>query len=972
MPPKRTAAGTAKPNSMDELYEKYYKEYTAKYGPKTAILMQVGKFFEMYDSVNVESGVSRTNVSELAEVCGSAPEPKDTSDPVWKRVFWGFPEHSLQKFERLLIQANYTVVVVTQDRDATERVTGRTVNYVSSPGTYFDAEHGNAKGGEDRNIVGILIDSFENERGGRMWYIATSAFDVSTGQAVSMEDSVSIVDGRPVVDSLEPFWSLHAPVEVVCWTRNVPAVTSGIVQSWFTGFRGPLHLYALSKDAQTAAAARGRAEFLHRMYKPATTLSTAEFLGLERHPMAFQCLAHLLEFVQDHNPSYLEGIKDHRLWAPEDELLLGNSALEQLAMLPTGKPHECLLHWLQKAYTAVGKRTLRQRCLKPIADIEELDSRQDRIAELRTIQGGDIDRALKGVYDVTRISRKLQLGKGTAADLLQLLSSYDRVLELMELTKGTLSTPESFIEFQTYIKTLKTRWSSERIRACDTGHSLAVGPRHPWSSGIHADLDAMEEEWRQMYTRVQELKQSWDDLLGERDALKLENREETPFQFSTTKRRAASLATLLKQRQKVDLTIQTRGSSSVHVLETPELKQLNERAVPLMSRWTYRVLELWQLEWRSWNTMEDLQDWVGRLDAEYAFARIAEEYGYSRPAYVEKEDTSGLSIKDLRHPILERVHTATPYIPHSLELGCLVGHQKNNEDVATAEHGILLYGVNAAGKSSLSKAIGLAILLAQCGIPVPATEMTLAPYNALFTRILGNDNLWAGMSSFVVEMTEFRSILRSAGPKTLVLGDELCAGTETVSAIAIVTAGIQTLVNKRTQFVFATHLHELMDLPEVTGLPTVHPYHLTVHADLRAGGRLLYDRKLKKGSGSPMYGLEVCRGLDMDPGFLRSAVDLRKRLEEPYSREKVSRYNAGVSVQVCHVCGSKDMLETHHIVPQAEANEQGYIGVGKHKNDVGNLAVLCASCHSKHHAGTMNIIGWVQTSHGRILQVENL
>jgi DNA mismatch repair protein MutS len=287
-------------------------------------------------------------------------------------------------------------------------------------------------------------------------------------------------------------------------------------------------------------------------------------------------------------------------------------------------------------------------------------------------------------------------------------------------------------------------------------------------------------------------------------------------------------------------------------------------------------------------------------------------------------------------------------------------------NVATcSEKGILLYGVNAAGKSTLAKAVGLAVLMAQMGMPVAATSFRLVPYDALFTRILGNDNLWAGMSSFVVEMTEFRSILLSAGPRTLVLGDELCAGTETASAVAIVAAGIQTLVERGAHFLFATHLHELQELPEIVDCSAIRPYHLSVTSDSRGFGHLQYDRQLYPGAGSSMYGLEVCRGLDMDAGFLAKAVALRNRLEGRATR--VSRYNAAVPVQACHICGSAEDLETHHIVPQSVADSAGFVATGRHKNEVGNLAVLCESCHFKHHAGTIRILGWKETTGGRIL-----
>jgi DNA mismatch repair protein MutS len=279
-----------------------------------------------------------------------------------------------------------------------------------------------------------------------------------------------------------------------------------------------------------------------------------------------------------------------------------------------------------------------------------------------------------------------------------------------------------------------------------------------------------------------------------------------------------------------------------------------------------------------------------------------------------------------------------------------------------------LYGVNAAGKSSLSKAIGLAVLMAQIGMPVPATEMSLAPYNSLYTRILGNDNLWAGMSSFVVEMTELRAIL-NAGPRALVLGDELCAGTETTSAIAIVGAGIRRLVEKDAHFIFATHLHELLEIPELAEHPTVRPYHLSVRSQ-EDGNGLIYDRILRGGRGPAMYGLEVCRGLDMDPQFLEYAAVLRRQWEgTEIDRAKVSRYNAAVAVQVCDACGSQDRLETHHIVPQAAANERGFVGVGRHKNDAGNLVVLCDACHDKHHRGEIEVHGWQATTTGRKLDL---
>ena len=961
---------------MEDLYIRSFREYSAKYGPKTAILLQVGKFFEMYDSLNTETGQAKANVRELADICGGAPEPKPTEQPNTHRLFWGFPEHSLPKYERILVNAGYTVVVVSQERDATGEVKGRGVSHVSSPGTYMDPECTNVQAMEDRNAVGILIEAFAGERGKPQWYMATTALDISTGRAVSTETVVAIVDGKPVLDALEPFWSVYPPAEVVVWTDGLTKpLAEQEVASWFgvAALRCPIHVYKATET--TLATARGRQEFLARLYRPQTALSTAEYLGVARHPFALQSLARLLEFVNDHNPSFLAGLRDHRLWAPEDELLLGNSALEQLSMIPAGnRTNECLMHWLQKAYTAIGRRFLRQRCLKPITDIGELEARQDRIAELRDSRSpeGCLEKNLRGIHDLARLFRKFQLGRGQSADLIQLLVSYERIAALISATRGTLSEIPDQAKMEEHVRGVLKRWDIGRIRQCASGSGIGIVPAHPWSRGVSSEMDGFEDEWSALNAKVQGMKEAWETMLGEEGAVKMEFREEAPFTLSATKRRATSLATVLKQRKKVDMDVHTKGSASVATLETAELRQINEQASQLWDRWSSAAQTVWIRDWSDFAYMDELLDWIGQIDAEFAIARAANEYGYVRPTYVEAEGTAGLSVRDLRHPILERVHTATPYIPHSVALGSLLPSASEEEEAAEtakADLGILLYGVNAAGKSSLSKAIGLAVLMAQCGLPVAASEMRLAPYTAMFTRILGNDNLWAGMSSFVVEMTEFRSILRSAGPRTLVLGDELCSGTETASAIAIVSAGIQTLVAKRTQFVFATHLHELINMAEVADLTEVRPYHLTVVSDPRAGGKLIYDRKLKAGAGSPMYGLEVCRGLDMDAEFVRRAVDIRRRLENNPEMGKASRYNAAVPVQACNVCRATKGLETHHIRPQAAANSAGFVAQGAHKNDVGNLVVLCESCHDRHHRGELTIRGWIQTTGGRELSV---
>jgi len=154
--------------------------------------------------------------------------------------------------------------------------------------------------------------------------------------------------------------------------------------------------------------------------------------------------------------------------------------------------------------------------------------------------------------------------------------------------------------------------------------------------------------------------------------------------------------------------------------------------------------------------IEDLIPWLGNIDSSFSLATVAKEYKWCRPSI-----GPNLKIKQLRHPLLESFQTRTEYIKHDVELGSCV-------------NGWLLYGVNASGKSSLMKATGIAVLLAQAGSYAPAEEMSINPYDAAFSRIWSQDNIWAGLSSFAVEVGELRDILNLATNKSLVLGDEVC------------------------------------------------------------------------------------------------------------------------------------------------------------------------------------------------------
>ena len=293
--------------------------------------------------------------------------------------------------------------------------------------------------------------------------------------------------------------------------------------------------------------------------------------------------------------------------------------------------------------------------------------------------------------------------------------------------------------------------------------------------------------------------------------------------------------------------------------------------------------------------------------------------------------------------LIEHIQTQELYVANDIDLG-------KTGDIQDPYMGMLLYGTNAVGKTSLIRALGVAVIMAQSGMYVPCSAFTYCPYRSIFTRILGNDNLFKNLSMFAVEMSELRVILNSADEFSLVLGDELCSGTETESALSIFVSGLTDLHQKSATFLFATHFHEILKFDEIKALTKIAIRHMAVHYD-RESDCLVYDRVLREGAGNRLYGLEVAKSLHLPDEFIERAYsirnkyfpDMRGALSSPSSK-----YNTSKLRGLCELCKEDLAEEMHHLQEQHLADSNGRIGT-IHKNHPANLMSLCEKCHLKMH-----------------------
>jgi DNA mismatch repair protein MutS len=940
---------------MIELYQGFYKEAKEKYGDKIVVLMQVGKFFEMYDSCPIATGESQTNIREasaLLEISVSeTPISVKKGVPTHNKLFSGFPDYVVKKYERILVRQGYRGVFITQEKEG--KVYKREVSNIVSAGTFAEEE---ADYGEPPVLDRWLWAFFCEEADDLL--VHSAAISCATGKIIMGNTMM----GSSSNDDIYLALSTYEPAEVIVWYSGQPAVDSGKLREMFhLSYDIPLHIRPY--EAKKGAVQREE-DILIRAFSMQRTLLLAE-LQIDRKPDSRRVLAHLLSFVEEHNPALIKNLKLPTDFQASEFVRLGNHTLEQVGMINKNKDkqNECFFHYFNKVQTACGRRALRQRLLQPLKNVSVLRNRIAVIDQWRTCAGkSEVIAGLKKVYDIEKLYRRLQLRLATVADIWKLLSSLYAVEEVIAGTEiaGFPETDDGKAIRQ-FIKDIQQRWNLNTLAIIRDNKEVEC--MNPWFAS--PVLESLENQWTAAKTEYANILAECRTIVP--DAFQPTREDDRPFAVYATKTRCDKV---LKAKV-LTPTLRMEEVKGHYYLRSDEIDSLNKRGLSTLKGWEKEWTKVWQEEIVELGThllavFPQIVAFISETDVNLNLAVRAEEYGYCSPVY-EEGDHSGVSAEGLRHGILERIRRDIVYVPHTIALGSLAAANC----LAKAEGGILLFGVNSSGKSSLMKAIGLSVLMAQAGCPVPATEFKIVPYSAIFTRILGNDNLWAGMSSFVVEMTEFRNILEYSDAGSLVLGDELCAGTETSSAASLVAAGLECLLEKRASFFFATHLHELQRFPELMTLKELKWLHLRVRFDT-VSGTLIYDRDLQEGCGQMNYGLEVCRALRMPTAFLDKATAFRRRLQGVATTMEApqSRYNSSIIRRVCSICKndvSKE-LEVHHIVHQ-ESAIKGFIAPGIKKNHAGNLTVLCEGCHTKHHTGQIEIIGWQETSAGKVLVV---
>ena len=975
-------------NKTHTLIDEYFdlqQKYEGVYGrAHTIVFMEIGSFYEAYATDN-----EGHDLQQLASKAGNTPGVNWTCTKRNKKIkevsrknpyLLGFNSNSKEIFTNFLVENKYIVVLFKQVGTKKQGIKmEREFEGIYGSGTYLDMHKTDT---QYCCCIYLTKNAFIA--------MGISFIDVSTGKCTVHEACSNATDVYNAFDVIIGLISSYKPLEIFLCLDGLSKERSMIID-YLELNRFELHIYDDIRHTSGEIKKYFPDEFWKTNYQNSflqkiffnekTNLSMLEVLGLERKTYAVISYIILANFIYTREPTLISQLKVPEIYDDEKYLVLGNDALGQLNILPNDS-NKSLLDIIDKTTTVMGRRFLKKSLIQPLISKKELLTRYKYISILKKNScalADIIKEYLKDIYDLERNHRRIQLGILTPVQFSKLYSSY-------LACDGIISTCIKSATLIEMIDETEHDYFNRLLLDCEqydmvlmSQYTLSDITGTVFKKGFHPKIDKMQEDISNLNKQITDIVDYINKLISGEDATKMITLEYNTIDhhyIRVTKNRTTILKKNMVKNKLVDwdkICIKPISSkSSTNKLIIAEITEYSQQIITLQEELGKVVKETYLTSLHKLNdTFASCFNWIaqfiGLIDFLTSGAICAQEYNYTRPQIIESEK-SLVRITGLRHAIVERLNERVDYVTNDiiLEHGSITG--------------MLVYGLNSSGKSTLQKAVGIIIIMAQIGYYVPATRFIYTPYTGLFARITGNDNIWKGLSTFDLEMCELNAIIQRCKGKansTLVIGDEVCRGTEIASATAIVATTILQLNNYGCQFIFATHLHSIAKIPEIMNTVNIKVYHLHVKI---IDNNLVYERILKEGSGPETYGLLVSKYRIKDSAFKEMAESIKKKIfneSESILPSKVSKYNKNVFIDVCQICNRRplktDMLEeyldTHHINFQENCDCHGFINDKSHmhKNRASNLVILCKKCHQDTHHGKIIITGYLDTIIGPLI-----
>lgn len=562
------------------------------------------------------------------------------------------------------------------------------------------------------------------------------------------------------------------------------------------------------------------------------SVTTLAAFGEKNYPQAHIAAGTLLHYLQTTQKQALPHLNALTLEQTDSYLQLDAATQKHLELFENikGGTDNCLLTVLDTTACAMGGRLLKRWLGRPLKQQSSLLNRQLAVQELFQLeQEASLHHLLGQVGDVERIVSRIALKSARPRDLVTLRQSLALLPEINTVLNNNQS--ELVQDLKQQLKPIPDLVQLLEMAVIDNppvlirdGGVLAdnfdeeLDELRKLSSHANDALDQLEQQERQR-TGLSSLKLGFNNVQGYYIELSKAQADKAPVNYHR------------KQTLK-----------NVERYITPELKQFEEKVL------TAKVKALAREKWLYENLLIELQHYgnqlhhiaqaLAQLDVLSTLAERARSLSWTCPQFSQQ---AGISITAGRHPVIEAL-LEERFIANDLQL-----QAQNNM--------LLITGPNMGGKSTYMRQTALIVLLAHIGSFVPAQSVTLGPIDRIFTRIGASDDLAAGRSTFMVEMTETAHILRQATKESLVLIDEIGRGTSTYDGMALAYASCAYLATHiKAYTLFSTHYFELTKLPQQW--PCISNVHL--QATL-SDNNIVFLYQVEPGPANRSYGLEVAK-----------------------------------------------------------------------------------------------------------------
>lgn len=797
--------------------------------PDALILFRCGDFYETY----LEDAVTASSVLGITLTHRSSKGDGKGTEMA------GFPFHALDAYLSKLIRAGFRVAICDQleDPKLTKKLVKRGITEVVTPGVAMDD---NVLSSKENNFLAAVY--FGNGACGLAF------LDISTGEFLCAEGTTEYVD---------KLLANFSPKEVL--------VERGKRDKFLKIF-GKYYVYELDDWAFNERSSR---EKLQKHFD-VRTLKGFGIDYMHNGITAAGAVLQYLEMTQHTHTGHITSIRriDEERFVKLDKFTVRNLEIVQ-SMNEGGNT---LLDVMDRTDTPMGERLLRRWLLFPLRDVKQIEKRQNvveyffRNPDFRDV----IDENLKGIGDIERLTSKIASERVTPREMAQLRCALSCIVPIRNQCME--ASDENIVGMGKEIslcEELRNRISRELV----PNPPSLVSKGGVIAEGYNKELDELREishsskdvlarlrDEESAKTGIQSLKIGFNNVFGYYLEVRNMHKERVPENW---------------------IRKQTLVNAERYI--TPELKELEEkilgaedRILALESR-LYAELVAYALQYIT--PLQLNAAIIADIDCLHSFAVSAQEHRYVRPIVDESEV---LDIKQGRHPVIEtQMPPGESYVSNDVYL------DTDKQQI------IILTGPNMAGKSALLRQTALIALMAQVGCFVPADSARVGVVDKIFTRVGASDNISAGESTFMLEMSEAASIMNNMSQRSLVLFDELGRGTSTYDGISIAWALVEYLhegPKGHPRTLFATHYHELNEMEK--HFDRIKNFNITV---CESNGRIVFLRKLEPGGTAHSFGIHVAKLAGMPPSIIKRSEVILKELEASTPGENVSKQTEAIA-----------------------------------------------------------------------------